>query len=68
MKSIKYTPANQLLYKQVHFKCDCVVPMDFIGYVREYELYNNEFIFFVEYNGKVIKIGSNHPNMQVEIL
>lgn len=68
MKSIKEASINQLLYKQVHFKCDCVIPMDFIGYVRECEIYNNEILFLVEYNGKIIKIGNNHPNMYIEVL
>ena len=67
MTTIKDLLANQLLYKQVHCVCNCIVPMDFFGYIKDYEIINNEIVFLIDCKGKIIKIGENHPNMYVEI-
>ena len=47
MKKIKELIAEQLLYKQVHCKCECVFPLDFFGYIKDYEVSNNEIIFLI---------------------
>ena len=40
--------------------------IDVVGVIVDFEIVNNEIIFFVDVNGKIIKIGENHPNMYVE--
>ncbi len=57
--------ANQLIGKKLHFKCDCLFPLDHIGTIKDYEIVNNEIIYIVDVAGKIIKIGENHPNLQV---
>jgi hypothetical protein len=39
--------------------------MDIIGIIKDYEIINNEIIFHVEANNKIIKIGENHPNLMI---
>ena len=68
MKPFKELIAEQLLYKRVHCKCDCIFSMDFFGYIKDYEIVNNEIVFIIDNKGKIVKIGENHPNMYIEIL
>jgi hypothetical protein len=66
MTPFKEYIASQLIGKTLHFKCDCVFPLDVIGYVQYVEVTKEgEFIYTINSNGKMIKIGSNHPNMAV---
>ena len=68
MKLFKELIAEQLLYKRVHCKCECIFPMDFFGYIKDYEINDNEIIFLIDHKGKIVKIGENHPNMYIEML
>jgi hypothetical protein len=42
--TIKEYIGNQFLHKKFRFKCDCIIPLDVIGYVVDYEISNNEII------------------------
>lgn len=68
MIHIKEYIATQLLYKKFHFKCDCIVPLDIIGYVKDFEISNNEVILLVDCNGKLLHIGLNTPSLMVKEL
>ena len=58
--------AKQLIRKKLHFKCDCLIPMDFHGVIIDYEIINNEIVFIVKTNdNRLIKIGENHPNLNI---
>lgn len=58
--------ARQLINKKLHFKCDCLIPIDFSGTIVGYHINNNEIIFqVIDENRKIIDIGENHPNMTV---
>ena len=57
--------AKQIIGKKLHFKCDCLFPLDHTGTIKDYERVNNEIIYIVDVGGKIIKIGENHPNLQV---
>ena len=65
MENFKQYIAKQLIGKKLHFKCDCLFKIDHIGIIKDYEIKANEIIFIVDVNGKIIKIGENHPNLQV---
>ena len=54
-----------MIGKTFRFTCDCLMPIDVVGVVKDFEISNNEIIFIVDANGKYIKIGENHPNMLV---
>jgi hypothetical protein len=40
--------------------------MDVIGTIVDYMVINNEIFWSVDVNGKIIKIGENHPGLEVE--
>lgn len=68
MKAFKELLAEQLLYKRVHCKCECIIPLDFFGYIKDYEINNNEIVYLIDNKGKIIRIGENHPNLYIEIV
>lgn len=62
----KYIGLNLIGHK-LRFKCDCLVPFDTVGTIRDFEVRSNELIFKVEMpNGKLIDISENHPKLKVE--
>lgn len=65
MINFKNFIAEQLIGKKLHFKCDCLFPLDHIGVIKDYEIVNNEIVYVVDVNNKLIKIGENHPKLQV---
>lgn len=65
MISFKDYIAKEFIGRRVHFKCDCLFPLDHVGMIKDYEINNNEIVFIVDVDGKIIKIGENHPNLQV---
>ena len=42
MINIKEYIAKQFIHSIYHFKCDCIIPLDVIGIVKDYEILNNE--------------------------
>lgn len=64
--TIKEYIGNQFLHKKFRFKCDCIIPLDVIGYVVDYEISNNEIILLVNSNGKNLHIGVNTPSLYIE--
>jgi len=69
MIPIKSYIANLLVGKRVHFQCNCVLKIDVIGSVKGWSLNQNEILWDVMTDeGRIIKIGENHPNMNIEVL
>lgn len=68
MTNFKDYIAQQLIGKKFHFKCNCLFPLDHVGTIKDYEINQNEIIYIVEVNGKIIKIGENHPNLLVKAM
>lgn len=66
MIQIKEHIAKQFISHTYRFKCDCIVPFDIIGTVKDYELTGNEIILLVESSGKIIHIGINTPSLYIE--
>ena len=66
MLNFKDHIAKQFIGKSYHFKCDCLLHMDFTGEILDYEIVNNEIIFIIDADRKIVRIGENHPNMMVE--
>lgn len=62
---IKDYIANSIKGKSFRFKCDCIIKMDVVGKIVDYEIINNEILFIVNSSGKIIKIGENHPNLEI---
>lgn len=59
---------NNLKGKKFHFKCECAFPLDFIGVVKDYKLYEPfDVILYVERNdGKLVNVTFNHPNLYIK--
>ena len=55
--------AEKIVGKKIHFVCDCLMDIDVTGTVVDYEVVSNEIIFSIDVNGKIIKLGENHPNL-----
>lgn len=68
MITIKEYIAKQLIGHTYRFKCDCVVPLDIIGVVKDYEISGNEIILIVESNSRLLHIGINTPSLYIEEL
>lgn len=52
--------------KRLRFKCNCVMMMNFVGTIVDGYIRNNEIIFKIDVDGRLIEIGENHPGMMVE--
>ena len=65
MIPIKQYMAEQMMGKTFHFKCDCLMAFDLVGRIVDYEVKENETIFTVDVNGKLIPIGTNHPKLSI---
>lgn len=68
LENFKSFVAKKLIGKTLKFYCDCIVPIDIIGTVKDFEIIGNEILYIIDVNGKIIKIGENHPNLQVKEL
>lgn len=60
---LKHILAESLKGRTYNFKCSCILPIDDIGTIKDYEIVNNEILFIVDFHGKIVRIGENHPNM-----
>ena len=68
METLKNFIAKKLVGSKFRFTCDCIVPLDVVGVVKDFEILNNEIIYLIDVGGKIIKIGENHPNLMIEEL
>lgn len=66
MDSVKTYIAQQFLNKRYHFKCECLIPLDFVGEVKDYNIEQDEILLYVELNNRLITIGLNHPKLMIE--
>ncbi len=67
MIPIKSYMADSIVGKKLHFRCDCVLNIDIVGIVKGWSMYHGEIVWDVYTDGgKFIRIGENHPNMNIE--
>lgn len=66
MITIKEYIAKQFIGNTYRFKCDCLIPFDIIGNIKDYEIKGNEIILLVESNSKIMHIGINTPSLYIE--
>lgn len=66
MTPIKNYIAELFLNKTYRFKCDCLVPFDLIGTVKDYQIIGHEIVLLVSVNNKVVHIGLNTFALQIE--
>lgn len=68
MIPIKDFIAKQFINNKYRFKCDCLIPFDLIGIVKDYQISGNEIVLLVEVNGKIIHIGLNTSALNIEAI
>lgn len=66
MIPVKQYIAELFINKTFRFKCDCLIPIDVIGTVKDYNINNSEIILLVNVNNKLIHIGLNTPSLHIE--
>lgn len=66
MIPIKHYIAKQFMGNTYHFKCDCIMPIDVVGTVVDYEISGYEIILSVSTDKKIIHIGLNTSSLTVE--
>lgn len=66
MIPIKQYIAEQFIENTYHFTCDCLIPLDVIGTVKDYNISNNEIILIVSVDNKILHIGLNTPSLYIE--
>lgn len=66
MIPVKQYIAEQFINKTYHFKCDCLIPLDVVGLVKDYNITSSEIILLVSINNKIIHIGLNTPSLYIK--
>lgn len=62
-KPLKQVLAESMIGRTFRFKCPCLIAIDDEGTIKDYEISDNEILFIVDFHGKIVRIGENHPNM-----
>ena len=60
--------ASSLIGKKIRFTCDCIMNLNITGRVKDYTLMGPEILWIVDTGSKIVKVGSNTPDLQIEIL
>lgn len=68
MTPIKTYIAKMFLNNTYRFKCDCLIPIDVVGIVKDFEISHSEIILHVLVDSKIIHIGLNSPSLHIEIV
>lgn len=68
MQTFKSYIAQTLIGHHLHFKCECLMNIDVKGKIVDYEIINNEIVFIIDVGGKLIRLGENHPNLNVNAM
>lgn len=66
MTPIKQYIAEKFINNTYHFTCDCIIPLDVIATVKDYNISNNEIVLIVSVDNKIIHIGLNTPSLYIE--
>ena len=66
MIPIKEFIGKMFIGKSFHFMCDCIIPINITGTVKDFEISNNEVILLVSHADKILHIGLNTPSLTVE--
>lgn len=66
MMQFKEYIAKKFIGDQLRFRCDCIFSFDVVGKITDFEIVSNEIVFLVDVDGKIMRIGENHPNLTIE--
>ena len=68
---IKYKQyvGSTLLNRKVHFACNCIIGLDVVGTVVNYEIVGTEIVYLLATDdGKLIRIGENTPDLRISVM
>ena len=65
MKPIYEYIAERFIGNTYHFKCECLMPLDFVGQVVDWSMSGQEIILHINKDQKIIRLGINHPNLTI---
>ncbi len=68
MQNFKDYMGKHFKGKRLHLTCDCLFPIDIKGSCVDYSISSNELILHMDVDGKIVKIGENHPKLKIEVL
>ena len=68
MLPIKEYIATQFINNTYRFKCDCIVPFDIVGVVKDYEFAGNEIVLIIQTSSRLMHIGLNTNALMIEQL
>lgn len=66
MIPIKEYIAKLFIGRTYHFKCDCVIPIDVVGEVKDANTIGNEIVLLVDNGERLIHIGLNSSSLVIE--
>ena len=67
MIPVKTYIANMFIGKTFHFKCECLMPFDVVGEVKDAETVGSEIILLVDIGShKLLHIGLNTAMLSIE--
>lgn len=68
---IKYKQyvGSTLLNRKVHFACDCIIGLDVVGTVVNYETIGSEIVYVLDTgDGKLVRVGENTPDLRISVM
>lgn len=68
IKYKKYV-GDALLNRKVRLACDCIIGLDVIGTVVNYEIVGSEIVYLLATDdGKLIRVGENTPDLRISVM
>lgn len=57
------------LNKDVHLTCDCIIGLDVVGTVVNYEIVGSEIVYVLSTaGGKLVRVGENTPDLKISMM
>lgn len=66
MTPIKDYIGQSFVNRHFHFICNCIMNLDIVGTVCDYEIVGTEVVLLVSNNDKIIRIGLNTPALMIK--
>lgn len=69
MTKYKQYVGDTLLNRKVHLTCDCIIGLDVVGTIINYEIVSNEIVYLLATDdGKLIRVGENTPDLKISVM
>ena len=69
MTKYKQYIGSTLLNRKVRFTCDCIIGLDVVGTVVNYEVVGSEIVYLLATDdGKLVRVGENTPDLRISVV